>query len=84
MALAWEKRLPADDMLAEKRADELQGLERLHRPATGDVYSVAKGFTTQYLDSPQLYNIQDLRPMPDDPALWLKPVLNGTQAITKK
>ena len=84
MALAWEKRLPADDMLAEKRADELQGLERLHRPATGDVYSVAKGFAAQYLANPQLYNIEELRPMPDDPALWLKPVLNGTQAITKK
>jgi len=84
MALAWEKRLPADDMLAEKRADELQGLERLYRPATGDVYSVVKGFSDQYLAEPQLYNIEDLRPMPDDSALWLKPVLNGTQAISKK
>jgi hypothetical protein len=84
MALAWEKRLPADDMLAEKRADELLGLERLHRPTTGDVYSVAKGFTAQYLANPHLYNIEDLRPMPDDPTLWLKPVQNGAQAITRK
>ena len=84
MALVWEKRMPAEDMLAEKRADELQGLERLHRPATGEVYAVAKGFSAQYLTSPQSYTINDLRPLPDDPTLWLKPVLNGTQAITKK
>ena len=71
-------------LLAEKRADELQGLERLHRPATGEVYAVAKGFSAQYLTSPQSYTINDLRPLPDDPTLWLKPVLNGTQAITKK
>ena len=84
MALVWEKRQPAEDMLAEKRADELQGLERLHRPSTGEVYAVAKGFSEQYLTSPQSYNISDLRPLPDDSALWLKPVLNGMQAITKK
>lgn len=84
MALVWEKRTPTEDMLAEKRADELQGLERLHRPATGEVYAVAKGFSAQYLTSPQSYTISDLRPLPDDPTLWLKPVLNGTQAITKK
>ena len=84
MALVWEKRTPTEDMLAEKRADELQGLERLHRPSTGEVYTVAKGFSEQYLSSPQSYTISDLRPLPDDPTLWLKPVLNGTQAITKK
>ena len=84
MALVWEKRQPAEDMLAEKRADELQGLERLHRPATGEVYIVAKGFSEHYLTSPESYNISDLRPLPDAPTLWLKPALNGTQAIIKK
>ena len=84
MALVWEKRQPAEDMLAEKRADELQGLERLHRPATGEVYIVAKGFSEHYLTSPESYNISDLRPLPDEPTLWLKPALNGTQAIIKK
>ena len=84
MALIWEKRTPAEDMLAEKRADDLLGTERLYRPATGEVYTVVKGFAAQYLSSPQSYNISDLRPLPDEPALWLKPTLNGTQAITKK
>ena len=84
MALIWEKRTPAEDMLAEQRADDLLGTERLYRPATGEVYTVVKGFAAQYLSSPQSYNISDLRPLPDEPALWLKPTLNGTQAITKK
>ena len=84
MALVWEKRLPAEDMQAEKRADELLGLERLHRPSTGEVYAVAKGFSAQYLATPQSYSLSDLQPLPEEPALWLKPALDGSQAIIRK
>jgi len=84
MALAWEKRLPSDDMSAEKKADSLRGVERLYRSASGDVYEFPLGFGASYLANPTAYSLSDLRPLPDDPALWLKTPLNGPQSITKK
>ena len=84
MALVWEKRSPAEDMLTEKKADSLRGVERLYRPATGDVYEFPLGFIASYLAQPASYTLSDLRPLPDEPALWLKTPLNGSQAVTKK
>ena len=84
MALIWEKRIPAEDMLAEKKADSLRSVERLYLPASGDVYEFPLGFSADYLTQPERYSLPDLKPLPDDPALWLKNPLNGSKAITKK
>ena len=84
MALIWEKRVPAEDMLAEKKADSLRSVERLYLPASGDVYEFPLGFSADYLTQPERYSLPGLKPLPDDPALWLKNPLNGSKAITKK
>jgi len=84
MALAWDKRQPAEDMLAEKKADILRGVERLYLPSSGDVYEFPAGFGAEYLQRPDRYSLQGLRPLPDEPALWLKLPLNGIKTVTKK
>jgi hypothetical protein len=84
MALSWEKRPPTDDMLAEKNSDHLRGVERLYLPGTGDVYEFPLGFGVEYMAHPDRYNLDGLRPLPDDPIYWLKNPLNGSRAVTKK
>lgn len=84
MATLWEKRQPVEDMAAEKKADGLRNVERLYLPATGEVYEFPLGFSPEYLKNPGQYSIPGLRPLPDDPVLWLKPPLNGSTAVTKK
>ncbi len=84
MALAWEKRLPADDMAIEKRTDSLRQVERLQRTSTGEVYEFPLGFSSEYLANPKQYNISDLRPLADDPSLWQKKPLNGRKLVTRK
>ena len=84
MASIWEKRTPNENLLAEKKADSMRNVERLYRPATGDVYEFTVGFNAQYLTNPDHYNLPDLRLLPDDPELWSKKPLNGAKAVTKK
>lgn len=84
MALIWEKRLPTEDILVEKKADSLRGVERLYKSSTGEVYEFPLGFGAEYLAQPDRYNLNNLRPLPDDPLLWLKIPLNGSIAVTKK
>ena len=84
LATAWEKRTPTEDMIAEKKADELRGIERLYRPSTGEVYEFSVGFSAAYLSQPQQYSLSDLKPLPDEPTLWLKIPLNGPKLIIKK
>jgi hypothetical protein len=84
MVLAWEKRLPSEDMLAEKKADALRGVERLHLPATGEVYEFPLGFSAEYMAHPDRYGLVGLRPLPDEPSYWLRIPINGSKAITKK
>lgn len=84
LAMAWEKRSPQDDMRAEKKADSLRGVERLYRPATGDVYEFPAGFSTDYLARPHAYTISDLKPLPDDPALWRLTPQSGIRSVIKK
>jgi hypothetical protein len=83
MALVWEKKLPAEDMLAEQKADQLRGVERLFLPATGDVYEFPLGFGAEYLLHPEQFNLNGLRPLPDEPGLWLKTPFNGSKAVIK-
>ena len=84
MASIWEKRLPTEDMLAEKKADSLRSVERLYLPTSGEVYEFPLGFSVEYLAQPDRYNLPGLKPLPDDPALWLKNPLNGSKAVTLK
>lgn len=84
LASTWEKRTPNEDMLAEKKADSLRGVERLYHPTTGDVYEFPAGFSSAYLLQPQSYSQPDLKPLPDEPALWLKSPLNGSKLVNKK
>ena len=84
MALLWEKRLPTEDMAAEKKADQLRAVERLYLPSTGDVYEFPLGFGADYLRQPEQYNLTGLRPLPDEPELWRKMPLNGSKAVIKK
>lgn len=84
LATVWEKRTPAEDMAAEQKSDSLRGVERLYRPATGDVYEFPAGFTATYLAQPQKYPLADLKALPEDPALWLKTPLNGFNSIMKQ
>ena len=80
----WEKRQPAEDMLAEKKADALRGVERLYLPSSADVYEFPAGFSGEYLQQPEHYTLSGLKPLPDEPALWLKKPLNGSKSVTKK
>ena len=84
MAAAWDKRPPADDMAAEKKSDALRGVERLHRPGTGEVFEFPAGFSSEYQANPSLYTVADLRPLPDEPALWLKKPEDGLKTVTRK
>jgi hypothetical protein len=84
MATLWEKRQPVEDMAAEKKADGLRNVERLYLPASNEVYEFPMGFSSEYLNNPGQYTVTGLRPLPDDPVLWLKPPLNGSTAVKKK
>ena len=84
MAAVWEKREPAQDVLAEKKADALRGVERLYLPATGDVYEFPAGFTAEYLANPGLYSLAGLQPLPPEPAFWLKTPLDGAKTVPRK
>ena len=84
MATLWEKRQPVEDMTAEKKADGLRNVERLYLQATHEVYEFPLGFSLEYLKNPGQYTIPGLRPLPDDPVLWLKQPLNGSTTVTKK
>lgn len=84
LATAWEKRLPIEDMTAEKKADLMRGKERLYLPATGEVYEFSAIFSATYLKNPDLYTISGLRPLPDDPSLWLKQPADGHKIVTLK
>lgn len=83
MASLWEKRAPAENMAVEKKADELRRVQRLYRPASGEVYEFPQEAARNYLNNPKAYRISDLVPLPDDPELWQKPVQNGPQALQK-
>ena len=83
MASVWEKRTPDENMAVEKKADELRQVQRLYRPASGEVYEFPQEAARNYLNNPGVYRIADLIPLPDDPELWQKPVRNGPQALQK-
>ena len=84
LSTSWEKRQLTEDILSEKKADALRGMERLYLPSTADVYEFPIGFADEYLQQPERYSLTGLKPLPDEPALWLKQPLNGTKSVTKK
>jgi len=74
----WENRNRVDDILSEKRSDATLGRERLYDPNTGQVYEFENGFYDKYALDQNKYEMNDLRPLPDDNhELWTKPPLDG-------
>jgi hypothetical protein len=81
MLAGWNNRDRADDVVASRKGDEIQGVERLYDPATHLVYGFPKGFYERYRLSPGEYRLNGLAPLPDDQDLWSRPVLDGPAAV---
>ncbi len=74
----WEDRNKVEDILSEKRSDAILGKERLYDPATKEVYEFKNGFYDQYQLNPNIYEMNNLQPLPEnDYELWMKTPLDG-------
>lgn len=75
---SWENRSRSDDILSEKRSDAILGRERIYDPDTGNVYEVPLGFYEYYDVHRDLYEMDDLQPLPEgDWTLWTAPLYSG-------
>lgn len=67
----WEERSRIDDILVEKKGDQILGVERVYDPDTGEVYEVENGFYDYYQTHQDQYTLKNLQPLPDnDAGLW--------------
>lgn len=75
----WSERQKTEDIISEKRADAIRGIERLYDPETNTVYEFENGFFEKYNLQRNRYNLSNLQPLPDNSyKLWTSPPLNGT------
>lgn len=78
----WDARQASDDILIEKRADAILGVERMYDPDTRQVYEFPDGFSDGYELDPGRYKLDNLQPLPaDDRALWTQAPLDGPRAL---
>lgn len=78
IAEGWENRTQISDIMAEKGADAIRGLERVYDPETGNVYEFETGWYSQYALDPGKYNLSNLQLLPDNCyECWMTPTLNG-------
>ena len=79
---SWEARNRIDDVVAQKRSDAILGRERLHDPASGQVFEFENGFYDRYRLDPQSYRNSRLEPLPqNDHGLWTAPPLDGRREL---
>jgi hypothetical protein len=79
---AWHARSKRYDIMSEKYADGIRGVERLYDPDTDEVYEFKNGFHDRYRLNPNGYKLPRLRPLPPDShALWTKAPLNGPRHL---
>jgi hypothetical protein len=75
---SWENRSRTNDIISQKRSDQILGRDRLYDPVNGKVYEVDNNFIEKYLTNPEKYNLSNLQKLPpNDYDLWNKPTLNG-------
>ena len=78
----WQHRARTYDIIAEKRADAILGLERLYDPHTRTVYQFKNGFYDKYRLARHKFQMSNLRPLPpDDYELWTKAPLDGPKHL---
>lgn len=67
----WAERNKSDDILIEKRGDQIMGVERVYDPETDEVYEVQNGFYDYYQTHQDQYKLKNLQPLPpNDTKLW--------------
>lgn len=75
----WEERGKTDDIIAEKRSDQILGKERFYDPSSGKVYEFEDGVYQRYAGRD---GVPKLHPLPgDNYDLWMKPAHDGRQLI---
>jgi hypothetical protein len=62
----WQRRNRSEDVMAEKRSDAILGYERVYDPATGETFQVEPDFWDRYQLNRQRFQMNDLRPVPND------------------
>lgn len=79
----WNERQKTYDIVSEKRADAIRGVERLYDPATGEVYEFPNGFYDRYNIQRNQYKMNNLHPLPgNNYNLWMTPPLNGPARLS--
>ena len=78
----WDACQASEDILIEKRADAILGVERMYDPDSGQVYEFPNGFSDTYELNPGKYKLDNLQPLPaDDHALWTQAPLDDPRAL---
>jgi hypothetical protein len=78
----WDARQASEDIMIEKRADGILGVERMYDPDTRQVYEFPDGFSDTYELDPGKYKLDNLQPLPaDDHSLWTQAPLDGPRAL---
>ena len=71
IAKGYTERNKSDDVLIEKRGDQILGVERVYDTDTDYVYEVENGFNDYYQTHQDQYTLKNLQPLPDnDFDLW--------------
>ncbi len=75
----WQNRSQSSDIMAEKGADALRGVERVYDPSTDQVYEVPAGWYTSYDIHRGDYTMNNLQLLPSDNyGLWMSAPADGS------